>query len=68
MPDITTLRTPQLTGGVPSGHASLRVRQQYLRRRSQRRRLGDRGVTALWVALAALITWLFVVGFSTLAH
>ncbi len=68
MSQISSLRSPQTAGDTPSGNASLRVREQYLRRRSQRRRLGDRGVTALWVALAALISWLFVVGFATLGH
>jgi hypothetical protein len=68
MPQISTLRKPRELTTIPSGDDSLRVRERYLRRRSQRRRLGDRGVTALWVAVAAIVSWLFVVGFTTLGH
>ena len=68
MPQTTTLRKPRSVTTVPSGGDSLRVRERYLRRRSQRRRLSDRGLTALWVAVAALLSWLFVVGFTTLGH
>ncbi|MGH7723622.1 MAG: hypothetical protein ACRENL_12480 [Candidatus Dormibacteria bacterium] len=68
MPEISTLRKPQDLAGAPSGQASLRVRERYLRRRSQRRRFGDRGLTALWVAVGAAVSWLFVVGFAALAH
>ncbi|HEY7926106.1 MAG TPA: hypothetical protein VIG86_01660 [Candidatus Dormibacteraeota bacterium] len=68
MPQTSTLHKPRdLTTG-PSGGDSLRVRERYLRRRSQRRRLGDRGLTAIWVAVGALVSWLFVVGFTTLGH
>jgi hypothetical protein len=66
MPEITTLRNPQAGPSAPRGDAALWVRERYLRRRSQRRRLGDRGLTALWVAVGALISWLFVVGFAAL--
>ncbi len=68
MPEIMTLRKPQASSEAPSGQASLRVRERYLRRRSARRRLGERGVTALWVGVGAVISWLFVVGFATLGH
>jgi hypothetical protein len=68
MPEITTLHKPLYASHAPSGAAALDVRKRYLRRRSQRRRLGDRGLTALWVAVGALVSWLFVVGFATLAH
>ncbi len=68
MPEISTLRKPQAPDGAPSGQASLRVRQRYLHRRSARRRLGERGLSFLWVGAGALLSWLFVVGFSTLAH
>jgi hypothetical protein len=68
MPEITTLRKPQPIASSPSGQASLRVRERYLRRRSARRRLGDRGMAILWVGAGALLSWLFVVGFSTLGH
>jgi hypothetical protein len=68
MPEISTIRKPQHVASGPSGQASLRVRERYLRRRSQRRRLGDRGLTALWVGVGALVSWLFVVGFAALGH
>ncbi len=68
MTGSTTFPDPHLGPDTPSGTASLRVRQRYLRRRSQRRRLGDRGTTAVWVAVGAAISWLFVLGFATLAH
>jgi hypothetical protein len=68
MPEISALRKPQTLANSPSGQASLRVRERYLRRRSARRRLGDRGMTALWVLVGALLSWIFVVGFSTLGH
>ncbi|HEY8755806.1 MAG TPA: hypothetical protein VIN65_05585 [Candidatus Dormibacteraeota bacterium] len=68
MPEISTIRKPQSLGGAPSGQASLRVRERYLRRRSQRRSLGERGLTALWLGIGALVSWLFVVGFVALGH
>lgn len=68
MPETSTLRKPRPVTAVPSGDDSLRVRERYLRRRSQRRRLGDRGLTALWVTVGALLTWLAVVGFTTFGH
>ena len=68
MPEIITLRNPHVGSTAPGGDASLRVRERYLRRRSQRRRLGGRGLTALWVAVGAIVSWLFVVGFTVLGH
>jgi hypothetical protein len=68
MSQMTTFRKTQYVSGAPSGQASLRVRERYLRRRSQRRRLGDRVLTALWLGAGAMVSWLFVVGFSTLGH
>jgi hypothetical protein len=68
MPEITTLRNPQTLANSPSGAASLRVRERYLRKRSARRRFGDRAMTILWVGVGAVVSWLFVVGFSTLTH
>ncbi|HWF58119.1 MAG TPA: hypothetical protein VG520_07190 [Candidatus Dormibacteraeota bacterium] len=67
MQDTGTIRKPQSLG-APSGQASLRVRERYLRRRSQRRSLGERGLTALWLGIGALVSWLFVVGFAALGH
>ncbi|MBJ7608586.1 MAG: hypothetical protein JF887_04025 [Candidatus Dormibacteraeota bacterium] len=68
MPETNTLRKSRSLAGVPSGIDSLRVRERYLRRRSQRRRLGDRGLAALWVTVGAVVSWIFVVGFTTLAR
>jgi hypothetical protein len=67
MPEISTARKSPDAPTI-SGDASLRTRERYLRRRSSRRRLGDRGVTALWVMIGALVSWLFVVGFAALGH
>jgi hypothetical protein len=53
----------------PDGRESLDARERYLRRRSKRRlAFGDRGVVAVWVGAAALVTWLFIAGFSGLTH
>jgi hypothetical protein len=68
MPEITTVRKPQALSNSPSGQASLRARERYLRRRSARRRLGGRALTLLWVVTGALVSWLFVLGFATLGH
>jgi hypothetical protein len=68
MPEMSTIRKPQSLVGAPSGQASLRVRERYLRRRSQRRSLGERRLTALWLGIGALVSWLFVVGFAALGH
>lgn len=68
MQNTTTLPKTRVDPDVPSGGDPLRVRERYLRRRSQRRRLGDRGMNALWVSVGALVSWLFVVGFTTLGH
>jgi hypothetical protein len=68
MPQTITLHKPRSIPAVPSGGDSLRVRERYLRRRSLRRRLSDRGVTAIWVSVAALLSWLVVVGLTTLGR
>jgi hypothetical protein len=53
----------------PDGRASLAARERYLHRRSRRRlAFGDRGVIAVWVGAATLVTWVFVAGFSGLTH
>lgn len=61
-PDIVPSRS-----SIPTGSASLAARQAYLRRRS-RRRIPGRGITAIWLTVGALLSWLFVVGFSSLTH
>jgi hypothetical protein len=68
MPQTTTLHKPRAIAAIPSGGDPLRVRERYLRRRSQRRRLGDRGLTAIWVSVAALLSWLVIVGLTTLGR
>ena len=68
MSQMSTLHKPASASRAPSGQASLRVRERYLRHRSLRRGLGDRGITGLWLGVGALVSWLFFVGFSTLAH
>lgn len=52
---------------IPTGSASLAAREAYLRRRN-RRRIPGRGITAIWLTVGALLSWLFVVGFSSLTH
>ena len=68
MPQLSTLSRPATPADNPGGEASLRVRERYLRRRSARRRLGDRGIAFLWVGIGALVSWLFIVGFAALGH
>jgi hypothetical protein len=68
MLQTSTLHKSRAVTAMPSGGDPLQVRERYLRRRSQRRRLGDRGLTAIWVSVAALLSWLFVVGFTTLGR
>jgi hypothetical protein len=68
MQATTVPRRARAASPIPSGDDSLRVRERYLRRRSQRRSLGDRGVIAIWVAVVALVSWLFVVGFTILGR
>jgi hypothetical protein len=68
MSNISTPHRLRTLPATPSGDDALRVRERYLRRRSQRRRLGDRGVTAAWLTIGAVMSWLFVVGFTTFGH
>jgi hypothetical protein len=51
----------------PSGEDSLVVREAYLHDR-RTRGLTDRGITALWVLLGAVVGWLFIAGFTGLGH
>lgn len=57
----------RLTVAAPSGQDSLAVRERFLKQR-RTRRLGDRGLVAVWVTLSALGCWLFVAGFAGLSH
>ena len=65
MTEMSTIRKSSVDPGMPTGVDPLQVRERYLRRRSQRRHVGDRGLMALWVSIGALVSWLFVVGFAT---
>lgn len=51
----------------PSGQDSLELREAYFRQRRSRR-LSDRGLTVLWVSIAAIVAWLFIAGFAGLGH
>ena len=68
MPQLSTPPVTEVHTAVPSGVDSLWVRERYLRRRGRRRRLSSRGLTAAWVVVGALVSWLFIVGFSALGH
>lgn len=52
----------------PTGQDSLAARERYLRQQRRSRRLGDRGLAAVWVTLGALVSWLFIAGFAGLGH
>lgn len=52
----------------PSGQDSLDIREAYIHRRRSTRRLGDRGLLALWVAMGTIVAWLFVAAFAGLGH
>jgi hypothetical protein len=51
----------------PSGRDSLRLRRAYFRERRSYR-LRDHRLGAGWVILAAVLSWLFIVGFTGFAH
>jgi hypothetical protein len=54
---------------VPSGLDDLAVRERWLKRRRARDFAARRsGLIALWVAIAAVVFWLFVAGFAGLGH
>ncbi len=54
---------------APSGADDLAVRERWLKRR-RAHDLAERrsGLIAVWVALAALLAWLFIAGFAGFAH
>ena len=53
----------------PSGLDDLAVRERWLRRRRARDFAARRsGLIALWVAVAAVVSWLFIAGFAGLGH
>ena len=64
-PMVEEVRLRRRPGAQPTGWDALAVRRRYLR---QRRRLDARGWTTLWVAVAALMGWLFIAGFAGLGH
>jgi hypothetical protein len=51
----------------PSGRDSLQIREAYFRAR-RARHLMDRGMTAVWVLVGAVVSWLFIAGFTGLGH
>ena len=55
----------QTRWGRPNGTDALAVRRRYLR---QRRRTTGRVWTTLWVSVAAVVAWLFIVGFTGIGH
>ena len=63
MPSASVKRVLPL--GKPSGADALAVRRRYLR---QRRRITGRALTTLWVTVAAIVAWLFIVGFTGISH
>ena len=61
--------TPRPTAPAPSGLDDLAVRERWLRQRRARDFAARRsGLIALWVAIAAVVCWLFVAGFAGLGH
>jgi hypothetical protein len=54
---------------TPNGADALEVRERWLKRR-RARDLAERrsGLIALWVAVVALVSWLFIAGFAGFAH
>jgi cell division septal protein FtsQ len=54
---------------APSGLDDLAVRERWLRRQRARDFAARRsGLIALWVAVVAVVAWLFVAGFTGLGH
>jgi hypothetical protein len=53
----------------PSGLDDLEVRERWLKRQRARSLVERRsGLIAVWVAIAALVSWLFIAGFAGLGH
>jgi hypothetical protein len=50
-----------------SGQDSLQVRRAYFREHRSRH-VGDWGLSAVWVFLGAIVSWVFVAGFTGPAH
>ena len=65
MPVETTSRPIAV---APNGGDDLAVRERWLKSRHRSRDLGHRGLSAFWVGLAALASWLFVAAFAGLGH
>jgi hypothetical protein len=63
MPSTSMKRV--LPSGRPNGTDALAVRRRYLR---QRRRITGRVWTTMWVSVAAVVAWLFIVGFTGIGH
>lgn len=66
MTDTSTVRKSDLHPSAPTGFDTLLVRERYLRSQRHSRRPAPRGWIAAWVAMGALVSWLFVVGVAAL--
>lgn len=69
VPDTSVASDQPGVADAPSGADDLEVRERWLKRR-RAHDLAERrsGLIAVWVALAALLAWLFIVGFAGFAH
>ena len=66
---VQTPRPDTAAADAPSGLDALAARQRWLKRRrphdfAERRS----GLIAIWVAVAALVSWLFIAGVAGLGH
>lgn len=68
MVETTQTPAPPVTP-APSGLDDLAIRERWLKqRRGQGFAERRSGLIAVWVAVAALLSWLFVAGFAGLGH
>jgi hypothetical protein len=52
---------------APSGQDSLQVRQAYFQERRSTH-IGDLRLTPFWVILGAIVSWMFIAGFTGFVH
>jgi hypothetical protein len=66
---VETPRPDPVSVAQPSGLDALEVRQRWLKRRRARSFAERRSaLIAIWVAAAALVSWLFVAAFAGFGH
>ena len=66
---VQTPRPDTVAAEAPSGLDDLQVRQRWLKRRRNRDLLERRSsLIAVWVGVAALVSWLFIAGVAGLGH